>query len=309
MSEPLESTPLGILLGRGFFSQVLLVLVLLTAVFIIMMTFEYILMSYMSIGSRVKDLLPYTVTAEDKQLTFRQDPFRYKEADILPLSDNERTGVEFTYSMYLFIHPSTFTGEDTLHHILHKGYTTPWPLMGPGLFVRGNSNTLRVIMNTYRNPYTYSDVENIPIRKWFHLALVCRKNNMEIYINGNLRKKLPFEKTLPYQNFQDLILFSPLKFTVRASQTAAVANAECPTGADDAGVPLNVPGLGDQTMRFSGSVRGNMSNLIYFAYAATYTEINSLMNKGVSSRTLTSTQDVPPYLIDTYWTTSYQQQA
>lgn len=309
MSEPLESTPLGFLLGRGFFQQVLLVLILLTAVFVLMMTFEYILTSYLTIGSRVVDLLPYTVTAEDKQLVFRQDPFRNKNAVTIPLSDNERTGIEFTYSMYLFIHPSTFTGQDTLHHILHKGYTTPWPLMGPAIFVRGNSNTLRVVMNTYKNPYTFSDVENIPIRKWFHLALVCRKNAMEIYINGNLRKKLPFENTLPYQNFQDLILFSPLNFTLRATQIPAVANAECPTGQDSGSTPINVPGLGDNTMNINGAMRGNMSNLIYFAYAATYTEINSLMNKGVSTRTMTSQQDVPPYLIDTYWTTSYQQQA
>lgn len=160
--------------------------------------------------------------------------------------------------------------------------------MGPGVFVRGNNNTLRVVMNTYRNAYTYMDVENIPVRKWFHCVLLCRKNSLEIYINGNLRKKLPFEGTLPYQNFQNLICFSPLKKIVMGSQ---------------------VPSLGSgNDLRFDGSFRGNMSNLVYLAYAASFTEIQNLMDLGVSKKTLSSEMDKPPYLVDTYWTTSYNLQ-
>lgn len=244
--------------------------------------------SYQRIGGKLVQLLPLTVTAEDKMLTFQQNKTQYADAKQIPLSDNERTGIEFTYSFYLFIHPSTFTGEDVLFHVMHKGYINPWPLMGPGVFVRGNSNTLRVVMNTYRNAYTYMDVENIPVRKWFHCTLLCRKNALEIYINGNLRKKLPFEGTLPYQNFQNLICFNPLKKIILGSQ---------------------VPSLGSgRDLRFEGSFRGNMSNLTYLAYAASFTEIQSLMDLGVSKKTLSSQMDKPPYLIDTYWTTSYNLQ-
>lgn len=276
---------LGIVAGKGFFQQVLLVLILLSILFFFFISLEYLLLSYQRIGEKRVDLLPMTVTAEDTMLTFQQNKSQYANAKQIPLSDNERTGIEFTYSFFLFIHPSTFTGEDTLHHVFHKGYITPWPLMGPGVFVRGNSNTLRVVMNTYRNAYTFMDIENIPVRKWFHCVLVCRKNSLEVYINGNLRKKLPFEGTLPYQNFQNLICFSPLKKIIMGSQ---------------------VPSLGpDTNLYFQGAVRGNMSNLIYLAYAASFTEIQGLMNLGVSKKTLSSEMDKPPYLVDTYWTTSY----
>lgn len=277
-----------LLMGKGFFQQVLFVLVILSLLFFLFISLEFLIMSYQRIGGKHVQLLPLTVTAEDKMLTFQQNKTQYADAKQIPLSDNERTGIEFTYSFYLFIHPSTFTGEDTLYHVMHKGYINPWPLMGPGVFVRGNSNTLRIVMNTYRNAYTYMDVENIPVRKWFHCVLLCRKNALEIYINGNLRKKLPFEGTLPYQNFQNLICFSPLKKTVLGSQ---------------------VPSLGQgKDLRFDGSFRGNMSNLIYLAYAASFTEIQSLMDLGVSKKTLSSQMDKPPYLIDTYWTTTYNLQ-
>jgi hypothetical protein len=282
------SGPLSLVTGKGFFSQVLLVLVVLSLLFFFFVSIEYLLMSYQRIGGKNVQLLPLTVTAEDKMLTFQQNKGKFQDAKQIPLSDNERTGIEFTYSFYLFIHPSTFTGEDVLFHVMHKGYINPWPLMGPGLFVKGNNNTLRVVMNTYRNAYTYMDVENIPVRKWFHCALLCRKNSLEIYINGNLRKKLPFEGTLPYQNFQNLICFNPLKKIVLGSQ---------------------VPSLGTgNDLRFEGAFRGNMSNLIYLAYAASFTEIQSLMDMGVSKKTMSAQMDKPPYLVDTYWTTSYQLQ-
>lgn len=291
MSDSVNSYNSGItslVTGKGFFQQVLLVLIMLTLIFMVFISVEYLIASYKRIGGKSVQLLPYTVTAEDKMITFQQNKNKYGDAKEIPLSDNERTGIEFTYSFYMFIHPSTFTADDTLKHVLHKGYATPWPLMGPGVFVRGNDNCLRIIMNSYRNPYTFIDVENIPVRKWFHIALVCRKNSLEIYINGNLRKKMPFEGTLPYQNFQNLTLFCPLKKTIFGSQ-------------------VGVLGQGND-LRFEGSFKGNMSNLTYLSYAASFTEIQSLMDMGVSSKTKTSEQDLPPYLVDTYWTTSYQQQ-
>lgn len=277
--------PLNLIAGKGFFQQVLLVLILLSLLFFVFVSIEYIIMSYQRIGGKHVELLPMTVTAEDKMLTFQQNKTQYETAKQIPLSDNERTGIEFTYSFYLFIHPSTFTGEDVLFHVMHKGFINPWPLMGPGVFVRGNNNTLRVVMNTYRNPYTYVDIENIPVRKWFHCVLLCRKNSLEVYINGNLRKKLPFEGTLPYQNFQNLICFSPLKKYISGA---------------------TVPCLGaGNDLRFEGSFRGNLSNLVYLAYAASFTEIQSLMDFGVSKKTMSAEMDKPPYLVDTYWTTSY----
>ena len=273
------------ILGKGFFQQLVLVLVVLTILFFVFITFEYIFLSFMSIGGKALELVPNTVTAEDRQITIIQNPLD-PNARTIPMSDNERTGIEFTYSFYLFVNPSTFTGQNALYHVFHKGYSVPFPLMGPGVFVKGDSNSLRVVMNTYRNPYTYVDVENIPVRKWFHTVVLCRKNSLEVYINGNLRKKLPFEGTLPYQNFQNLILFNPLKMIVRKEPTTA--------------------GL-KEDLRFDGPFRGSLSNLTYLAYAASFTEIQALMTKGVSSKIVKQTTDIPPYLVDTYWTTSYQQ--
>jgi hypothetical protein len=285
MSDTTGSVVTEFLLGKGFFQQVVLVLVVLTLLFLVFITLEYVFLSFQQIGGKALELVPETVTAEDEQITILQNP-REPRAKTIPVSDNERTGIEFSYSFYLYVNPSTFTGEDVLFNVFHKGYATPFPLMGPAVFIRGSSNTMRVVMNTYKNPYTYLDIENIPVRKWFHVVVLCRKNSLEVYINGNLRKKLAFEDTLPYQNFQNLILFSPLKVNLFKSQYITLK----------------------EDMRVQGAFRGNLSNLFYFPYALSFTEIQALMTKGVSSKTRKQSADIPPYLVDTYWTTSYQQQ-
>ena len=294
MSDAINSDSgiVGLIAGRGFFQQVLLVLITLTVLFFLFVTFEYLVISFMRMGSKMVELMPFTVASQDKQYTFTQDPNQVSEfSKQLLFSDNERTGTEFSYSFFLYVNEQTFTGDDVMKHVFHKGYKNAWPLMGPGVFVKGNSNTLRVVMNSYKNPMSFVDIDNMPVRKWFHCVLICRKNSLEIYINGNLIKKLPFEGSLPYQNFQDLILFSPAKLMVSKVRTVVVDQV-LPTGAD--------------SIRVEGSFSGNLSNLFYFSYALSYTEIQALTAKGVSSKTLTKAQDMPPYLTDTYWTSSYQ---
>ncbi len=112
-------------MGKGFFQQVLLVLLILSLLFFVFISLEYMMTRYKRIGGKLVQLMPMTVTAEDKMLTFQQNKSQYPDAKQIPLSDNERTGIEFTYSFYLFIHPSTFTGEDVLFHVMHKGYVNP----------------------------------------------------------------------------------------------------------------------------------------------------------------------------------------
>lgn len=281
-----EGGALGLLFGKGYLAQTLLAFVILVVVFLLLTTLEFFYLTFSKLSNRRIELLPYTASSEDKQVVIKQDTLKYPEGKQIPFSENERTGIEFTYSFFLYVNPSTFTQRDMLYHVFHKGFTVPWPLMGPAVFIKGDTNTMRVVMNTYKNPYCALDIENIPVRKWFHVALVCRKNALEVYINGNLRKKLPFEESLPYQNFQDIILFSQVRTVVRGSTT---------------------PALGGQNFEVDGVFKGNLSSLIYLNYAASFSEIAGMVNVGPSKKVLSQTADKPPYLIDTWWTTPYAQ--
>jgi hypothetical protein len=268
-------TPVGeILLGT------LLILITVTLFF----TSEGIYTASKTMSTRFQRLMNYTANADEKALVIHQDSSKYPDAKQILPSNNEPSGSEFAYSFYLYVNSTTFDkGSDVLHHVWHKGYGCVWPLMGPGVFIKGSTNTMRVVMNTYENPYAFVDVANIPIRKWFHVVLNCRQGGLEVHINGNLVNKLRFENTLPYINYQDIILFSGANFTLN-SQT---------------------PALNGKALQVSGAFKGMMSEFIYTRYAISFTEIQTLYHAGPSKQIKTSAQELPPYLADTWWTSSY----
>jgi hypothetical protein len=275
--------PLSYVLGTGIIPQLLLTLALATTLYILMMSLELVYKSFVAVKGTFVPLLPFTCSAEDKPRQFEQNP-NVKDAVHIPLSDNERSGAEFSYAFFLWVNPTSFKQEDGLLHIMHKGHPTPYPLLGPGIFLRSNVNTLRVYMNNSKTWNNYVEVENIPVKKWVHVVVLARDNSVEVYINGNLSKKLNSDGAVLYQNFGNLYLFS---------QRPVVLN------------PMQIPSLGGNILQIYGTYSGNMSNLFYYNYALSYTEIQSLVNEGPSRKTEASGMDAPPYLQDSWWVSDY----
>jgi hypothetical protein len=248
-----------------------------------MFTVELLYATTMDARSRFQTLLDYTAGAEDMTLTIHQDASKYNDAKPIGLSMNERTGIEFGYSFYIFINPATFTGSTSFKHVFHKGYASPWPLMAPGVFLHGDVNTMRVVMNTYKNPYTYADVKNIPVEKWVHVVLNNYKGGLDIFINGNLSNRISFKDTLPYQNFQDIVIFSNTNNNTLTTSSIAVL---------------------DSNFELEGSFKGLLSNLTYARYALSMNEIQRLMAAGPSTKVKQKNLDKPPYLGDDWWMNS-----
>ena len=152
---------------------------------------------------------------------------------------------------------STFRQEFGLQHIFHKGYSGEFPLLAPGVFMRSDTNTLRVYMNTFKTWNNYIEVENIPLSKWVHVAVICKDSSLEIFINGNLSKKMSFDGYAAYQNFQDVICFNQRRITLSQS---------------------NIPSVDTNGFNVFGSMKGMLSRLTYFNYALCYAEIQKEMS-------------------------------
>ena len=115
-------------------------------------------------------------------------------------SDGEE-GAEFTYTSWLLIQNMEYkVGE--WKHIFHKGNKTSFPNRAPGVWIHPNNNALRIYMNTYENPLEYIDLDNIPVRKWFHIAISLNHKYLDVYFNGQLRKRKELD-SLPRQNYGD----------------------------------------------------------------------------------------------------------
>lgn len=268
--------------NSGIIPQILfsisLVIVLYLALLFVQVMYSYINQLRMN----RTELLPHTYNIDDKSITIPQNP-NVKGANVVSLSNNERSGIEFSYTFYLNVHPSAFRQELGLYHLFHKGFSSQFPLLAPGVYMRSDTNTLRIYMNTYKTWNNYVEVENIPIGKWVHIALVCSENALEVYINGELSKKLPFDGFAPYQNYEDIICFSQRRITLKHSI---------------------VPSTDETGFDVFGAMKGMLSSLNYFSYAVCYAEIQQLMNEGPSSKMAStiSNDNVPPYLNDAWWT-------
>jgi hypothetical protein len=278
-----EAGPISFIAGTGTVAQIVLSLTICTTLYIVLMSAEMLYKSVVQVTSTRVDLMPMTVNSQDKSYEFEQNP-QVVNSKLLPLSDNERSGAEFSYAFFLWVDPGSFKQEEGLLHIFHKGYSVPYPLLGPGVFMHSNTNTLRVYMNSSTTWNNYIDIENIPVKKWVHCVVMARDNTLEVYINGNLIKKLNVNGGTLYQNFGNLYMFS---------QRSLVLN------------PVQIPSLEDKPLHIFGTYSGNLSNLFYFSYALSYTEIQALVAQGPSSKTVKNTQDTPPYLQDTWWVNDY----
>ena len=277
--------------GSDTLSQVLSGIALVLALYILLSVSEFIYNSFMAMYKDRVELFPNTYASGAKMYTAIQNP-QNPRAKTIYFSDNQRSGVEFSYAMFINIKSDTFSkGEHKLYHILHKGYGSTYPLLGPGIFCWGDMNKLRVYMNCFDTWDNYTDIENIPVDKWFHLTVSCKGNTLYVYINGNLKKKMALSNnTPPYQNYGNVYAFSPRKISLYKAITTSLEKNDEFKGSQSA-----------SNLDFDGSAKGMISRVYYFSYALTYTEIQYLINMQPSTVMDGPDMSMVPYLSDTWW--------
>ena len=122
-------------------------------------------------------------------------------------SDNGKFGLEFTYSMWLYIEDSNFAGARAKEwkHIIHKGTANGMPLQAPGIWLYPATNRLSINMNTYYSIKESCDIANVPLNKWFHLTVMVIGKSIDVYINCNLKKRCKFQG-VPKMNYGNVYI-------------------------------------------------------------------------------------------------------
>jgi len=175
--------------------------------------------------------LVYGLQDGHKGVIIPQDP---NASDFVPIlrSNNEDSGIEFTWSVWLNISDiaiannlapiATAAGggneeyssganlKRTYQHIFNKGdryYNVDTGVASvnnaPGVYLSTKTNQIRIMMNTIESTPDYIDVDNVPIKKWFHLAVRMKNTIMDVYINGVIAQRKAMTN-LPKQNYEDL---------------------------------------------------------------------------------------------------------
>lgn len=145
-------------------------------------------------------------------ITFTQDP-SVKGSKPAYRSQNASEGIEFTWSVWVLIDPSSTSSSSSssgqYKHIFHKGNSSiaetglNFPNNAPGLYIAPHSNSLVVIMNTYDSINEEIVIPGIPMNKWVNVIMRCTNSKMDIYINGIIAKSEMLHG-IPKQNYGDV---------------------------------------------------------------------------------------------------------
>ena len=173
----------------------------------------------MRIGSKILAYIimpkqnPYIVKGlkdGKKMVILEQNPAKNGAVPIFR-SDNKRGGIEFTYSLWLNIDSSNQSDKDKLKHIFHKGHSNldpkgvADPLNAPGVYYDSDNNRLVIAVNSFNTIKEEIMIENIPLNKWFHLAIRCRGKLFDTYINGTIVNRHKLNSVIR-QNYGNLFV-------------------------------------------------------------------------------------------------------
>jgi hypothetical protein len=203
-------------------------LIIVLIAFMILMNLGIYLLSYFFMPSKS----PYIIKGireGTRQKRISQDPSQ-PGSITLYRSNNQATGMEYTWTVWLNIEPFTDTDTDTdFKHVFSKGIDAtaiqqqipiPTPQQtnigqmpvgnnAPGVYLQktpsGNNSTctLTVIMDTVSGTAETVTIEDVPFQKWINVAIRLENKILDIYVNGTLKKRVAFQN-VPKQNYGDI---------------------------------------------------------------------------------------------------------
>ena len=145
-----------------------------------------------------------------------QDP-KYDNAIPILRSVNEKHGIEFSWSLWMFLDDNAVSNNEGYIHIFHKGdsHTTGnlHKIAAPGLYLDGQNNNLLVTMNTHNTDDTTNtddklekiEVSGVPMNKWVNIIIRVKNRRVDVYINGTIKRSVELDD-VPKQNYGEIFI-------------------------------------------------------------------------------------------------------
>lgn len=235
-------------------------LILAIFVFVILLKLFIRIIAYFLLNKSGTVYLVNGMIDGNEPFIFPQDPNSNSNAKTLSKSNNANSGVEFSWSCWLYVNSITVNpGQQTIYkHVFSKGNNNwntsssnpkgvAYPNNAPGVYLSPNTNDLYVFMNTYDIVSEEIVVNAIPLNKWFNLTICCVNKSLDIYINGIIVNSHQLI-SVPKQNYGDVFVCN------------------------------------------NGGFSGNLSNLIYYNKAISLKTIQQIVASGPNFKAITSSK-------------------
>jgi len=184
-------------------------LLLVIFAFIILLRIGISIISYVFKPNESPHLMDGMVDAS-QMIVYQQDPSNNGAVTIYR-SVNENEGIEFTWSLWIFINNLYSGNENSYKHIFSKGNSNIqengliYPNNAPGLYIAPNTNSLVLMMNTFNVINEEIIIPDIPINKWVNIIIRCQNTTLDVYINGTISRSINLVG-VPKQNYGDVFV-------------------------------------------------------------------------------------------------------
>jgi len=120
---------------------------------------------------------------------------------VLPISNNERDGIEFSYAAWILINDFD---PPTPNPILFTKGSLDLSLQSPSVVMTSGKNQITITQDTYdKSKPTKVVIGNLPAGKFNHFAICVNQTSLDVYVNGLQYRHITMNK-LPLQNTQPL---------------------------------------------------------------------------------------------------------
>jgi|UniRef100_A0A6C0IMT4 hypothetical protein len=248
-------------------------IVLIIIVFVILLNLGIVFLSSLNGPSTSPYLVDGMINGGSSKI-ITQDP---KDRNAVPInrSNNESSGLEFTYTIWLYIDEIGQTGGSTTpyRHIFNKGdnqYSDSGVALnnGPGLYLESNAANnspenakLLVVMDSYKGKNEI-EIDDIPIKKWVCVAIRAQNTAIDVYVNGAIAQRKVLDE-VPKQNYYNIYVGQNEGF------------------------------------------KGQISNLRYHSNALNIFELKQILEKGPNLNADISTTGYYNYLSNLWYSTKY----
>lgn len=130
------------------------------------------------------------------------------------ISKNESGGMEFSYSFFLYVNdyynPDRLAKMEDVAHgpnslesysmILTKGKRNG-AVRCPAIGLHPAKNAMVMFMNTFSDPNYKVEIDNLPVQKWFAVAVVVKGKRCDVYINGDLKRSFVANSVIKQNNY------------------------------------------------------------------------------------------------------------
>lgn len=273
INEFSQQTQTGVEASSGFLSSNTIIakfafLILVIIIFLFLLNLGVLIIQYFMNPSSSPYLVNGMIDGTSGAV-ISQDP-KQAGSVLIRRSNNESSGIEFTWSTWIRIDELPGSGLDNKYrHVFHKG-TNEFDEVtgiakisnGPGLYIAqitptGNSSasyaSLRVVMSTTTSGSTeFVDVDDIPLKQWVNVIIRLQNTTMDVYINGTVAGRLNLSK-VPLQNYYDVNICK------------------------------------------NGGFLGKLSNLRYYDHALNIFQISKIVAAGPNTTTATTKKEMTNY--------------